>query len=169
MLEGASSASSAGSAAGATSAMLLDGLEEDETSRRRAYDGASCTSSSSNRGGRATQRLSLLDNREGGAAARAWKAAGMTSFVAEEEEECEVIWDGTRVAVGGERGRGKGDKSEAAAGAAVPLLWSKPVTKNHEAGVEERRFRVVVAGQRDLDEAGALCIKVRDEHLSPPP
>ncbi|CAN0107793.1 unnamed protein product [Scytosiphon promiscuus] len=34
-----------------------------------------------------------------------------------------------------------------------PVMWSKAVSNN-------KRFRVVLAGREDLDEAGALCIKV---------
>lgn len=39
-----------------------------------------------------------------------------------------------------------------------PVLWSKPVTSKLRRA--NGRFRVVLAGQEDLDEAGALCIKV---------
>lgn len=171
MLEGAASAAPGASSRATASAMLLDGLEEDEKSRRRVHDGGatSATSSSSSRGGRATRRLSLLDVGEGGAAA--WtRRARAASIVAEETEECEVLWDGARVTVGEERGivKGGGAVAKAVVGSgadAAPLLWSKPVTKNDEVGAEERRFRVVVAGQRDLDEAGALCIKVRTSVL----
>lgn len=42
--------------------------------------------------------------------------------------------------------------------ATPPVLWSKPV--NSKLSRVNGRFRVVLAGQEDLDEAGALCIKV---------
>lgn len=45
-----------------------------------------------------------------------------------------------------------------------PVLWSKPVTGNFNK--LKGRFKVVLAGRGDLNDAGALCIKVKQETMS---
>lgn len=50
-------------------------------------------------------------------------------------------------------------EAQQAAGNPSPVMWSKPVTG--KSPPENGRFKVVLAGREDLEEAGALCIKVR--------
>lgn len=160
--EGASS-TRAGGASGSLG--LLDGLEEDLTSQRRAYAGISSSYKNDvlGVGGKVAPirwpRQAPPGSRAG---ARARELSEATAAAVEQAEECEVLWYGTRVAVGPERRRvAAGGEKVAAAGAGRKAeLWFKPVMDKRGAGAQEGRFRVVVAGQNDIDEAGALCIKV---------
>lgn len=47
-----------------------------------------------------------------------------------------------------------------------PELWSKPIENRDDEGLKGR-YRVLLAGMGDLDEAGDLCIKVRICELLP--
>lgn len=69
---------------------------------------------------------------------------------------------GAYLSSGGTEGEGQQRrlKPEAAATdkSASAVMWSKTVISKWRRGSE--RFRVLLAGREDLDEAGALCIKV---------
>lgn len=160
--EGASSTSAGGAS---NSLGLLDGLEEDLTSQRRAYAGSSssCKNDVLDVGRKVAPVMwSQQAPPESRAGARARELSEAAAAAVEQAEECEVLWYGTRVAARQERRKvAAGGEKVAAAGAGRKAeLWFKPVTDKRRAGVQQGRFRVVVAGQNDIDEAGALCIKV---------
>lgn len=138
-----------------------DGALPKRKGRRRVYN---CAASSIRKSKGATRDWGWLDSEKETSRwpqkLESWTGRAGVAVVHGEGGKRDLLWQGAHGDGVGKSG--VNERTSAAAQSEAPLLWSKPVTSSHDGGVDRSRFRVVLAGQTDLEEAGALCIKVRN-------